>query len=308
MKLFLNMNRNQNTPTTNSNLMSGKNCVITGGTSGIGKATALALGKMGARIIIIGRNAARGKRVVNRINSGHVGGQAEFIRCDLSNQSEVHDLAKTIGQKMPSIDVLVNNAGAKFDKFRNSIDGIEMTFATNHLSHFLLTALLMKSLMKAPAARIVTVAGDSHRSANSNFQQCFQARTYDRRLAACQAKLANLMFTYDLAERLQHTSITVNAAHPGGVATRVNMNNGIIAWMRHIGAHLLHRNLLSPRKGADTVVWLATSDDVQEISGKYFYQRKQFDSSAESKNKEAARQLWDMSLRMTNLEEGSNFP
>jgi NAD(P)-dependent dehydrogenase (short-subunit alcohol dehydrogenase family) len=283
--------------------MLGKNCVITGATSGIGKATALELGKMGARVTLVGRNTERGKKVTDRINTDKNGGHAEFIKCDLSSQADVRGLARTIAKRVPSLDVLVNNAGAKFDAFSKSKDGIEMTFATNHLNYFLLTALLMHLLMKSPAARIVNVAGENHWSAHSNFQQCFHAENYDRRLAAWQAKLANLMFTYELAERLQGLPVTVNAVHPGAVATRINRNNGIVSWMRHIVAHLLHRNLISPRKGADSVVWLATSDEVQGVSGKYFYQRKEIDSSPESKNKKASLQLWDMSLRMTELKE-----
>ena len=115
------------------------------------------------------------------------------------------------------------------------------------------------------------------------------------------------MFTYDLAERLKDTSITVNAMHPGGVATRVGMNNSVYSWMRHIGAHLLHRNLISARRAADTVVWLSTSDEIKGVSGKYFYQRKPFSSSQESMNKDAWQKLWNLSLRMTNLVEHKYF-
>jgi NAD(P)-dependent dehydrogenase (short-subunit alcohol dehydrogenase family) len=301
------MHNNRKDRASESVSMLGKNCVVTGATSGIGKAAALELGKMGAQIILIGRNTARGRHAANRINAGRTGGRAEFIKCDLSSQSEIRDLAKTIGRLMPTIDVLVNNAGARFDTFHKSKDGIEMTFATNHLSYFLLTELLMEYLMNAPAARIVNIAGQSHWDAHSNFQPCLRAEQYDRRFAYQQVTLARLMFTYDLAERLRGTPITVNAVHPGGVATRISMNNSIFSWIRHIGAHMLSRNLISPRRGADTVVWLATANDIQGISGKYFYQRKPIDSSPESKNKEATRQLWNLSLRMTNLAKSKYF-
>jgi len=281
----------------------GRNCVVTGATSGIGKAAALELGRMGARIILVGRNVARGRRVADRINALPGGGTAEFVECDLSSQERVRTLAKTIQGLMPSLDVLVNNAGAKFDSFQKSEDGIEMTFATNHMNYFLLTALLMGPLLNARAARIVNVAGSNHVPAHSDFQHCFSAKRYDRRLAAQQAKLANLMFTYELAQRLQGTPITVNAMHPGGVATRLGRNNGIHSWMRHIAAQLLHRNLISPRRGADTVVWLAMAPEAQGISGKYFFQRKPIDSSPESYNKEAAKKLWDLSISMSGLGE-----
>ena len=285
------------------NSMQGKFCVVTGATSGIGKAAAIGLGRAGANVIVIGRNQNRGKRVVKLINSNPLVGQAEFILCDLSRQQQVRKLAEKISKTTKRVDVLVNSAGANYDSFQLSEDNIEMTFATSHLSHFLLTGLLLDSLGKAPEARVISVAGESHWGVNSDFEQCLSPGGFDRRIAKRHSMLAKLMFTYELSERLQQTNITVNAVHPGGVATRLGMNNGLVSWLKHIGSHALKRNLISPRKGADTLVYLSTSPKVSGVSGKYFYLRKPKDSSPESQNKEAAQRLWELSVRMTSLDE-----
>lgn len=185
-----------------------------------------------------------------------------------------------------------------------------MTFATKHLSHFLLTTLLIDELKNSSEARIITVAGDSHHYVDSNFEECLNIEGFDRRKAKQRSVLANLMFTYELADRFENTNITSNAVHPGAVATRLGMNNGIYSWLRHIGSHTLKRNLISSQKGADTIVYLALSPELKGITGKYFYERKIIESSIESKNIEARKRLWDMSLKMTGLnkeELGDNW-
>jgi len=284
------------------NRMQNKICVVTGATSGIGKAAAIGLGEAGAEVIVIGRSAARGERVVNHIRSNPAGGMATFMECDLSSQRQVRELAKAIHKHAGRVDVLVNNAGANFDSFKTSEEGIEMTFATNHLSHFLLTALLLDLLMKASEGRVIAVAGESHRNLTGDFERYLIRDGFDRRIAKRNSKLANLMFTYELAERLQGTGITANAVHPGAVATRLGRNNGLLSWLRHIGSHVMKRNLISPKKGADTVIYLAVSSDVKGVTGKYFDKRKQVDSSPESKDKKAMQRLWRLSLEKTFLQ------
>ena len=281
--------------------MRGKICVITGATSGIGRATAIGLGKLGADIIAIGRNERRGANVVQFIKSRPNSGKATFLRCDLSSQQQVRSLSNKIHGAIPRVDVLVNNAGAAFDTYQVSEDGIEMTFATNHLSHFLLTSLLLDLLLKTPEASIISVAGDSHFGVNADFAECLNADGYDRKKAKQRSKLANLMFIYELSERLKETKITSNAVHPGGVATRFGMNNGLFSWAKHIVAHTLKRNLISSKKGSDTVVYLASSNRLKGFNGKYYYCRKPKESSFETRDKHLIQKLWKLSVQMTNL-------
>ncbi len=283
-------------------LMHEKVCVITGATSGIGRATAITLGRAGANVIAVGRNTKRGKKVVHRIRASPISGQAKFIQCDLSSQQQVRNLSETIHGFTRRIDVLVNNAGAKFDLYQLTEDGIEMTFATNYLSHFLMTALLLDLMMKATEARVINVAGDSHWGGNGHFEQNMNTmESYNHRIAKNNSKLAILMFTYELADRLQGSKITVNAVDPGAVATRFGQNNGLISWMKIIAAQVWERDLISSRKGSDTIVHLAVTPELGDVSGKYFYCRKLQSSSPLSQNKETARSLWGLSMRMTSL-------
>lgn len=283
--------------------MTGKTCIVTGATSGIGKATAIGLGKLGADIIAIGRNERRGEKVVRHIQSDQSSGSATFLKCDLSSQRQVRALSEKIHEMSPQIDVLINNAGANFDTFQVSESGIEMTFATYHLSHFLLTALLLDLLLKTPEGRIISTNGDAHMGVDANFEECLHESTFDRRKAKKRSKLANMMFTYELAKRLRETRVTVNAVHPGGVASRVGMNNGLFSWLRHIAAHTLKRNLISPRKGADTLLYMAASNSVPGISGKYYYLRHPKESSPESRDQQAIDKLWELSVKMTKMDD-----
>jgi NAD(P)-dependent dehydrogenase (short-subunit alcohol dehydrogenase family) len=284
--------------------MRGKVCVITGATSGIGRAAALELGRAGADLFMIGRSLPRANRVLRRLRSNPGCGQARFLKCDISDQQQVRETAAAIRAAAPRVDVLVNNAGARFESFQRSADGIEMTFAANHLSHFLLTALLLESLMKAPESRIITTAGARHRGASSDFERCLRAETFERRAALSTVKLAAVAFTYELASRLKGTGITVNAVNPGAVATRAGCNGRVVPWMRHIVSHALRGGLISSREGADTLVFLASSPDVREITGTHFYRRKPQETSPESHSEEVARKLWTQSVSMAKLDAG----
>jgi NAD(P)-dependent dehydrogenase (short-subunit alcohol dehydrogenase family) len=282
--------------------LKGKTCVITGATSGIGRAAAVQLGRLGADLVLTGRDERRGAELVRRLQRDPACGTAQFIRADLSVQLEVRELAAAIRRRCARIDVLINNAGARFDTFRSSPDKIEMTFATNHLSHFLLTLLLLDALKAAETARVITVASGAHSGASGDFEQSFRAETYDRKVAYGSSKLANLMFAYELARRLKGTNITSNAVNPGGVATNLGRNNGIVSWLRHVGYHALKGDLLSPEKGAETIIFLASSLAVEGVTGKYFFRNREIESSGISKDEAAAKRLWESSLRMTGLD------
>lgn len=283
--------------------MQGKVCVITGATSGIGRAAALELGRAGADVFLIGRNIARAESALKRIRANPQAGRAEFMKCDMSDQRQIREAAEAIRAASKCVDVLINNVGARFETFQRSADGIEMTFAINHLSHFLFTAFLIESLVKAPAARIINVAGARHWGASSDFESCLNPTSFDRRAALSTAKLANVVFTFELASRLKGTAISVNAVHPGAVATRAGSNGRLVPWMKHIVSHMLKGGLISSRKGADTIIFLASSPEVRGISGKYFYLRKPQETSKESQKEEVARKLWDLSVRMTHVDD-----
>lgn len=283
--------------------MKDKTCVITGATSGIGRASALQLGRMGAELILVGRNERLGADVVRQLRRERACGEAHFLRADLSVQQEVRELAAEIARRCARVDVLVNNAGARFDTFRPTTDKIESTFATNHLGHFLLTALLLDRLQSAAAARVITVASGAHSGASGDFERSVRADNYDRKAAYGTSKLANVMFAYELARRLRGTKIASNAVDPGGVATNLGRNNGFLSWMRHIAYHALKRDLVSPGKGAEAIVHLASSPAVEGVSGRYFYRLRESPSSPISYDEALASKLWKTSLSLTGLDE-----
>ena len=283
--------------------LSGKICAITGATSGIGRAAVYLLGQAQASLVLIGRNELAGQAVVRRLRARSPNSTFEFIRTDLSRQEDVRRLASTITDEYGHIDVLMNNAGARFDTYQETEDTIESTFATNHLGHFLLTCLLFERLQAAPAARVITVASGAHTGAPASGEWYLGRSTYDRRLAYAKSKLANIMFAYELAERLRNTRVTSNAVDPGLVATNFARNNGLASWCRHLVAHALRRELTSPRKGAETPVYLAASDEVAGVTGKYFCRNHEVESSPESHDREAARCLWDLSAELTSTQD-----
>lgn len=279
--------------------MSNRFFVITGATSGIGRATAETLGGGAARLILVGRNERAGKAVADRIQRQDPGATAEFIPADLSCQKDVRALARSILDRSDHVDGLINNAGARFDEYSETTDGIERTFATNHLGHFLLTSLLTDALCRAPSGRVITVASGSHSSAKADGEWQCRQNGYDRRQAYAKSKLANVMFAYELAERLRHTRVTSNGFDPGGVATNFARNNGLGSWLRHLTAHALKRNLASPRRASDGLVFLATSSAVAGVTGRYFHGRREVESSSAAHDREAARRLWELSVQLT---------
>jgi retinol dehydrogenase 14 len=280
-----------------------KVCVITGATSGIGRATAIALGKKGFDLVLVGRRRSAGENLATRIRAKKGSGHIDFFVADLSVQEQVRRLASQIKDRYKKIDILINNAGARFDGYAASEDDIERTFATNYLSHFLLTCLLLEPLVGAPAARVISLGSATHSAVSPGSEWCLGPGKYDRGTAYGKSKLANVMFAYELARRLKNTNVASNAVDPGLVVTRFARNNGLLSWVKHIAYHTFTRELILPRKGAETVVFLAASEFVEGVTGKYFYKNREVASSAASYDQEAACKLWKLSVDMTLLNE-----
>jgi NAD(P)-dependent dehydrogenase (short-subunit alcohol dehydrogenase family) len=280
--------------TSNAN-MTGKTVLITGATNGIGKEAARGLARLGAQVVIVGRNAQKCAETVAELQAS-TGNQAiEALTADLSIMAEVRRLADQVKARYPRLDVLINNAGAYFDKRLTSADGYEMTFALNHLSYFYLTTLLLDLLKASAPARIVNVSSDAHQLARLNLVNPHKPPTYSGFRVYGQTKLANVVFTYELARRLEGTGVTVNAMHPGFVRTGFGKNNEgllskIFGWLQGFA--------LTPEQGADTVVYLASSPEVEGVSGKYFVKRKAKPSSRASYDQETWQALWTLSERL----------
>ena len=281
--------------------------MVTGGTSGLGAVTAIALAQEGATTIIVGRNKRKCEQIVGKIKTVTGNSSVMYISADLSSFKDIHRLSDEMKTEIPRLDVLINNVGAKFVKRQVAVDGYEMTFSLNYLGHFLLTHLLLDLLEKSKSARIITVASGAHGGcSNINFDDLQSQTEYNGKHAYAQSKLANILFTYELSRRLADKEISVNALHPGGVATNFCKNNGVVSWLKHVTAHLLAGNLVGPAEGAKTIIYLATSPDVEGISGKYFYNMEPVSSSKASYDEESARRLWDVSFKLTGVAGGKN--
>jgi len=286
--------------------MMGKTCVVTGATSGIGAATAEALAAMGARVIVVGRNPAKCEATVRGITERTGNRSVECLVADLSSQREVRRLAQEILARCPRLDVLVNDAGAIYSKRMESVDGIELTFALNHLAPFLLTNLLFDRLVASAPARVVTVTSGLHRQAAIRFDDLEGRKRYSGMRAYGQSKLANVLFTYELARRFDGTGVTATTLSPGMVATNFGMNNpGLMRAGVRIGNRLVGR---TPAQGARTVIYLASSPEVAGVTGQHFEDERAVPSSNASHDEEAARRLWEISAKMTELPESAGLP
>lgn len=285
------------------NLTTDRICLVTGATSGIGAAAARQLVRLGYTVIIVGRDAKKCMRQIERIRHSNPDMRMDFLQADLSSQRQVRQLAKEFANRYSHLDVLINNAGSIFAKRAVSVDGLEMTFALNHLGYFLLTNLLLDRLKASTSARIINVSSSAHIQGKINFEDLQSEHSYNRNQAYAQSKLANLLFTYTLARRLEGTHVTVNALHPGIVATNLGSNNN---WLKTKLRNILKREMISPEEGAKTIVYLATSPDVEGITGNYFYECKVIRSSEESYNITNAEKLWLLSESLTELHLESN--
>ncbi|MBP7998461.1 MAG: SDR family oxidoreductase [Chloroflexi bacterium] len=277
--------------------MHNKTIIVTGANAGIGRITALELAKMGARVVMVCRDKERGAAAQQAIIAQTGNRQVDLLLADLSSQQAIRQLVKTIQQKYNRLDVLVNNAGAMFASRRVSVDGLEMTFALNHMNYFLLTALLLDMLKASAPSRIVNVSSDAHQGAQLNFADLQNEKRFMGFRVYGQSKLANIYFTYELARRLEGTGVTVNALHPGFVATNFAKNNG---WLYRVGMFLMRPFAMNDQQGAATQIYLASSPEVEGITGKYFARKKAVASSNVSYDIAAAQKLWQASEELSD--------
>jgi NAD(P)-dependent dehydrogenase (short-subunit alcohol dehydrogenase family) len=280
--------------------MRDKTVLVTGATDGIGKETARLLAERGARVFIAGRNAEKGAAAVRDIATNTGTDQAEFLQADLSVQADVRGLAKAVKQRTNRLDVLVNNAGVIMFRREETRDGIEMTFGLNHLNYFLLTHELLDLLKASAPARIVSVASIAHRRAMLDFDDLQLSRGFGAWKAYSRSKLANIMFTYALARRLEGTGVTANCLHPGFVSSHFGQNGRFLA---RTGMALAMRfgNAISVAQGAQTSVYLASAPEVTSQSGLYFDEGKAVKSNHASYDRHAQEKLWGISAKMVSL-------
>jgi NAD(P)-dependent dehydrogenase (short-subunit alcohol dehydrogenase family) len=291
LKVNLNLNVN----------MSGKICLVTGATNGIGKAAAQALAQMGATVVIVGRNAPKTAKLVEEIRATSGNQNVDFLLADLSSQQEVRRLAEEFKSKYSHLHVLLNNAGGTFTTRQLSVDGIEMTFALNHLAYFLLTNLLLETLKASAPARIINVSSDAHSGGKIEFDNLQGERSYSSFGPYGNSKLANILFTTELARRLEGTGVTVNALHPGLTSTGFGKNNpGFFMKIMGVVIPLIGR---SPEKGAETSIYLASSPEVEGSTGKYFVDCKVTQPAPQAADSATAKKLWDVSAEMVHRNE-----
>jgi NAD(P)-dependent dehydrogenase (short-subunit alcohol dehydrogenase family) len=276
----------------------GKHILITGATNGIGLAAGQALAARGANVAIVGRNETRTRVAAAAIGAAAKSATITTFVADLSSQADVSNLAAEVLARCPRLDVLVNNAGAMYGTRQLSRDGIELTWAVNHLAPFLLTTLLLDRLKASAPGRIVTTASGAHQGAHVPFDDINAERSYRSFGRYGETKLANILFTAELARRLEGMGVTANCYHPGLVATGFNRGNGLLT---DIGMTALDLMARTPAVGADTLVWLATSPDLANVSGKYFFDRQQRQPSREAQDVQAAQRLWELSERQCGL-------
>ena len=278
--------------------MEGKAVLITGGTSGIGKAAATALAGMGANVIITGRNEERGNRALQEIREESGNERVEVMLADLAVQAEVRRLAEEFKERHDRLDVLVNNAGLVLSERTETPDGLEMQLATNHLAPFLLTNLLLDLLKKSAPSRIITVSSDAHRWGKIDLNDLQSKKRYRAFPVYGTTKLANIMFTYELAERLERTGVTANCMHPGGVSTNfaVGSRSPVALLFRAFKPFMR-----SPKQGADTLVYLAASPEAEGMTGKYLADRKVKAPSDAAYDQTTRKRLWEASEELTGL-------
>jgi NAD(P)-dependent dehydrogenase (short-subunit alcohol dehydrogenase family) len=272
--------------------MSNNVCLITGATDGIGKAAAAALAQQGARLLIHGRDPDKGARAVAELKSRSQNQAIEFLQGDFSSLADVRRLAAAVMERTTQIDVLINNAGSIFPKRALSKDGYELTFAVNHLAPFLLTTLLLDTLKRSAPARIVTTSSVAHRNASIHFDDLQAAHKYSPMGAYGSSKLANILFTRALAKRLAGTTVTANCLHPGLVRTSIARDMPVFGRALF---NLFAKFARSPEQGAQTILYLATSPQVQGASGGYYVDCKLMPISPAAQDDDVAERLWQVS-------------
>jgi NAD(P)-dependent dehydrogenase (short-subunit alcohol dehydrogenase family) len=284
-----------------TNDMAGKVSLVTGATAGIGKATARALASQGTTVIITGRNKQKAEDTVRQLQSETGNESVQYLLADFSDLDQVRDLAAAFKARFSRLDVLVNNAGAFFNSRIDTSYGVEMTFLVNHLAPFLLTHLLLNHLKTSPAARIINVSSDAHKQDQMDFDNLGFEKGFFGMKAYARSKLANILFTYELARRLENTRVTANALHPGHVSTDIWKSSSsffgtVVKW-------IISRFTITPEQGADNSVYLATSPEVEGITGKYFVEREEVRSSPITYDENLAQRLWEISEKLTSINE-----
>lgn len=279
--------------------MRGKTCVVTGATSGIGRETVRALAQAGARTVIISRNPQKCEAVVSELKGSAGNSDVDCLVADLTSKADIRKVANELLSKHQRLDVLINNAGAVFSKRQESVDGIELTWALNVVAPFMLTNLLLDRLTASAPARVINVSSSAHRYGRMRFNDLQRRRWYSGMGTYGQSKLALLLLTHEFARRLDGRGITVNAVHPGLVRTGFGMNNSAI-----FRAGVKFANIfgsLSPEEGARTIIYLATSSEVEGVSGKYFSREKPIRSTNASYDADSARKLWAVCVEMSGV-------
>jgi NAD(P)-dependent dehydrogenase (short-subunit alcohol dehydrogenase family) len=276
--------------------MAGRAVLVTGGTGGIGKATALGLAALGARVAITGRDRGRAEAAAGEVRAAS-GGEVDVFVADLSSQSQVRRLAEEVLQALPRIDVLINNAGGYWSTRHVTADGLERTFALNHLAPFLLTSLLLDRLKRSAPARVITVSSNVEGKGRIDFEDLQGQHSYSGARAYSQSKLANVLFTYELARRLQDTLVTANALHPGVVRTSFGAEDP--GSVQRLLMPVLRSFMKTPARGAATSVHLASAPDLERVTGCYSAASRPRSSSARSYDTAAAGRLWQVSADLT---------
>jgi len=279
--------------------MTGRVCLITGASSGIGRATATGLAKLGATVVMVSRGGGEGPKVAEEIRSTTGNSSVEFMPCDLASLQSLRDFTIAFRSRHTLLNVLVNNAGGVYRPRRESVDGFEMTFAVNHLASFLLTNLLMPELKAGAPSRIINVSSGAQAMGEIDFDDLQIAKKEYKPFGAyAQSKLANVLFAYELARRLDGTGVTANALHPGTVRTGFgDTTDGVMKFF----LQAIRPFLLTPEQGAATSIYLASSPDVEKVSGKYFVNKKAVQSARRTYDVDVARRLWEVSEELTGL-------
>jgi NAD(P)-dependent dehydrogenase (short-subunit alcohol dehydrogenase family) len=281
-------------------IMTDRLCLVTGATAGIGRVTAHALAAMGAEVVVAGRNPPKAEATVRQIVAETGNPHVHFLIADFSVPSTIREMARQFRQQFDRLDVLVNNAGGFYPRRRETADGIEMTFAVNHLGPFLLTNLVLDVMVESAPARIVNVSSAAHRMGTLDFDDLGFRRGYSGMKAYGRSKLANVLFTYELARRLEGTGVTVNALHPGHVATDIWRSNfPLIGWLVK---PLMQLVAVGEGEGAQTSIYLACSAEVEGVTGQYLVNQQPVNSSAESYAVQVAQRLWDTSASIVGLD------
>jgi NAD(P)-dependent dehydrogenase (short-subunit alcohol dehydrogenase family) len=288
----------QNENVSDGTTMKDKVVLVTGANSGIGRAASLALAKMGATVVMVARNKERGEAARSEIIRESQNGSVDLLLADLSSLESVRQLATEFQRKYSKLHVLINNAGLFNQRRHVTVDGYEDTFATNYLAPFLLTNLQLDLLKASAPSRIINVSSVGHYNGHIKFDDLNLEKDYGGWKAYGQSKLALVLFTHELAKKLQGTGVTVNAVHPGTVATNI--------WSRPLGPvgfimALPKLFMTTPKQGAETIVYLASSSEANDLNGEYLEKLKAKKSSDESNNEEIAQRLWDASAKLTHL-------